>query len=66
MTCHFTLCCAVGVENSPAKIKQAVVWAWVDFTVHEPGSAPEHGSTIACTGRSRSSDFEMGEAKRRE
>lgn len=19
MTCHFTLCCAIGVENSPAK-----------------------------------------------
>lgn len=63
MTCHFTLCSAVGLENSPAKIKQAVVWAWVDFSVHDPGLAPEHGSTT-CTDRSRGSDFGMGEAKR--
>lgn len=62
MMCHFTLCCVVGVENSPAKIKQAVVW--VDFSVHEPGSAPEHSSTTSYTGQSKGGDFGMGEAKR--
>lgn len=63
MTCHFTLGGGAGVENSPAKKKEAVVWVWMDFCILEPGSAPEHSPTIACAGLSRGNDVGMEKAK---